>query len=349
MAGSIFTWPQAAHGQQYEDIGNEPPFALSQLFTLPSAGTYSLTWSDNTALNIAPGFERAPYSVSLVDTASNEIFSIIFDSFHSDGAWQKREVMRALAAGDYTLIFTSRNGFNQTDTLIDDVAVTEATAVPEPASALLIAAAVCDLMLSRRNRVSRLNARPGVRRDAAKSAVPLNFIVGRRTGGAMSLVYSIARRFVLLFLVPIVSETNAQSIDYPSAIEFEGEASGPVYKISFKQALTAKNGNWVEEQDQCKMPHNLAVEGSIIFTLHMDHRSTEAAMKILGQSTAAGVPHIQTDAGIDIPLGKHCLLDLRRNAPAKLSSTQARGEAEDALARPSAKKLYRLAQLLTRQ
>lgn len=139
FAGNPFTWPQAADGQQYEDIGNESKYALSQLFTVLDADTYVLRWLDNTALNIAPGFQTAPYSVSILDASSSIVLSSTLDSWHSDGAWQAREFSQFLSVGAYTLTFTSLNSFNRTDTLIDGVSLAVApSSVPEPSTALLL-------------------------------------------------------------------------------------------------------------------------------------------------------------------------------------------------------------------
>lgn len=150
LAGNPFTWPQAATGQQYEDIGNEPKYALSQSFIVSDADTYILQWLDNTALNILPGFQTAPYSLSVVDASSNIVFSSALDSWHADGEWMPRELSGYLDAGSYTVAFTSLNSFNRTDTLIDGVSLSLApNAVPEPSTVLLLCLGVFALYLTR--------------------------------------------------------------------------------------------------------------------------------------------------------------------------------------------------------
>lgn len=121
IAGNVFTWPQAASGQQYRDIGNTPSTPLSQRFTLASAGSVTLGWQDNTALGIAPGFQAAPYRVTLTDAAAATVYSADFDAWRASGAWQVRSVTLSLAAGQHTLTIASQNLSNRTDTLIDGV------------------------------------------------------------------------------------------------------------------------------------------------------------------------------------------------------------------------------------
>lgn len=139
FAGNPFLWPQAADGAQYEDIGNEAKYALSQTFLVGAADTYQLSWQDNTALNILPGFRTAPYSVTMMDSMATMVLFDTLDSYHVSGAWQTRSILQYLDVGSYTLTFTSLNQFNRTDTLIDAVSLSvAAAAVPEPATALIV-------------------------------------------------------------------------------------------------------------------------------------------------------------------------------------------------------------------
>ena len=154
FAGNPFLWPQAPEGAQYEDIGNEAKYALSQNFVVADADTYLLLWQDNTALNIAPGFQTAPYSVAIRDSASTVVFTIALDSYHSDGAWVARSVQQFLNVGTYSLTFTSLNQFNRTDTLVD--AVSLAVPVPEPATSLLVTIGLSTLLGATKLRRSKL-------------------------------------------------------------------------------------------------------------------------------------------------------------------------------------------------
>lgn len=161
LAGNPFTWPQPADGQQYEDIGNESRFALTQSFSIGTAGSYLLTWLDNTALNIVPGFQTAPYSVSILDAVSNVVFSVLLDSYHANGAWTSRNAVNSLDAGQYTIAFTSLNQFNRTDTLIDAVSLVVAPAVvPEPSTLLLLFAGLFIPAVTRLARLSPAGDRP---------------------------------------------------------------------------------------------------------------------------------------------------------------------------------------------
>lgn len=168
LAGSPFLWPQASDGSQYEDIGNEAKFALSQAFVVADADTYLLAWQDNTGLNIAPGFQTAPYSVAIRDAASTVVFTSALDSYHSDGAWAARSARQFLDAGTYTLTFTSLNQFNQTDTLIDTVSLVVAPlSVPEPATSFLVAMGLATLLVRTGPRRRRI---VGAEPDAAEVA-----------------------------------------------------------------------------------------------------------------------------------------------------------------------------------
>lgn len=154
IPGNVFLWPQAADGTQFEDIGNTATFALSQTFAIASSQAYAIEWQDNVGgVPALPGFQTAPYAVSLLDDAAQTIFSVSLDSYHADGQWVARTLTPTLAAGSYTLTFTSLNLPNRTDTLIDAVSVSPAgavTPVPEPATAWLIAAGLAALAWRRR-------------------------------------------------------------------------------------------------------------------------------------------------------------------------------------------------------
>lgn len=155
IPGNPFIWPQAAQGSQFEDIGNTAAFALSQAFVSPAGGAYTITWQDNVGgVPALPGFQTAPYAVSLIDAAAQTILNATYDSYHADGQWVLRTLTATLAAGSYTLTFTSLNQANRTDTLIDAVSVDPAvTTVPEPTGAWLLAAGLAALFRSRPRRV----------------------------------------------------------------------------------------------------------------------------------------------------------------------------------------------------
>ena len=146
LSGSVFTWPQAPNGQQYEDIGNTAQFVLSQAFVIAIPGAYTFAWQDNTALNIVPGFQTAPYSISLIDASLQPVFAFNFDSYHSNGTWQPHTFTQDFTSGTYTLKFTSLNSSNRTDTLIDDVTI---NTVPEPSSIFLLSGGLFGVLLSR--------------------------------------------------------------------------------------------------------------------------------------------------------------------------------------------------------
>lgn len=143
LLGLGFTWPQAADGQQYVDIGDVAAYAVSQTFTVTDAGTVTIGWADNTALNIVPGYKTAPYSVRLVDGSSAEVFSQSLDSYHDTGLWQFRSVDLFVPAGTYSISFTSLNVYNGTDTLIDAVQI---SAVPEASSAYLVSIGLLSML-----------------------------------------------------------------------------------------------------------------------------------------------------------------------------------------------------------
>jgi hypothetical protein len=144
FSGNPFTWPQAQSGQQYDDIGNSASSSISQAFTIVASATYKFTWHDSTALNITPGFQTAPFSISLLN-GFQPVLSQSFDSYHVV-TWQLRAVSQALTPGTYTLTFSSLNMPNRTDTLIDNVVITP---VPEPSSILITLCGVVGLCLHR--------------------------------------------------------------------------------------------------------------------------------------------------------------------------------------------------------
>jgi hypothetical protein len=123
LAGNAFTWPQAAEGSQYRDIGNTAGTALSQDFVVAHAGDVTLSWKDNTALAILPGFQTAPYRVTVQNSGATAVYTADLDSWHASGAWQARTATLTLPAGTYTLVFASQNLSNRTDTLIDAASV----------------------------------------------------------------------------------------------------------------------------------------------------------------------------------------------------------------------------------
>jgi hypothetical protein len=133
FAGNPFTWPQAASGAQYVDIGNVSSYALSQSFALASAGTYLLSWWDNTGVT---NVQSSPYSVSIVDATNSSVYGASFNAYHSGGAWLQRTAMLNLGVGAYTLAFISTGVPNGLDTLVDATSIT--TAVPEPNTALMM-------------------------------------------------------------------------------------------------------------------------------------------------------------------------------------------------------------------
>ena len=146
MAGLGFTWPQAANGQQYIDIGDTASTALSQAFVLTGTGTFTLSWQDNTGLNIIPGYQTAPYAVRLVNGSAQQVFIHNFDSWRASGVWQARSIAQALSSDTYTISFTSLNYFNGTDTLIDTVQI---SSVPEPTDAILLSLGLAGLFAFR--------------------------------------------------------------------------------------------------------------------------------------------------------------------------------------------------------
>ena len=146
LAGFSFTWPQAPDGNQYVDIGDIPQFAVSQPFTIAITGQYTLSWKDNTALNIISGYQTSPYIVEIFEPSGYLAFRSYFDSYHSNGAWESHTLTPQLAAQDYTLTFSSLNYYGGTNTLIDAVTV---SAVPEPASAFFFVAGLLALSLLR--------------------------------------------------------------------------------------------------------------------------------------------------------------------------------------------------------
>jgi hypothetical protein len=136
FAGNPSLWPQAHSGAQYADIGNTPGTAMSQAVAFASAGSFVVGWADNTALGLPVQFHTSPYVVALLNGAQQVVASGNFDAWHADGQWQTRALAATVAAGTYTLRFTSQNVAFSADTLVDTVSV---SAVPEaPTVALLL-------------------------------------------------------------------------------------------------------------------------------------------------------------------------------------------------------------------
>ena len=97
------------------------------------------------------------------------------------------------------------------------------------------------------------------------------------------------------------------------------------------------------------MPPDLTLDGEVTLTLRSGEKSTKVILKVIGQRTSAGVVHLQTDAGLDLPLGERCILTTSRDAPPKQSQAEVETLVQDALANPSPEKLYRLTQFLARE
>lgn len=123
ITGNVFVWPQAAEGMQYRDIGNTSGTPLSQGFAIGTAGSVTVSWQDHTGLGVLPGYQTAPYRVTLTGAGGAIVYSADFDSWHASGAWQARSATLTLGVGSYTLTFASQNLPNHTDTLIDAVSV----------------------------------------------------------------------------------------------------------------------------------------------------------------------------------------------------------------------------------
>lgn len=114
--------PRPQHGQQYADVGNEPPFTLAQEFTITNGGFFALQWFDSAGHDA--GLTTSPYSVLVLTGALEVVTSNRFDAYHAEfGAWVARSNELAFRSGTYTLRFQAEGVLNGLDSLIDNVSL----------------------------------------------------------------------------------------------------------------------------------------------------------------------------------------------------------------------------------
>jgi hypothetical protein len=126
--------PLPLAGQQYVAVATSQ--TLSQLFTVASAGGYTLQWFDSASHEAT---SSVPYTVNLLSSTSQVVAAANLDAFHVQD-WFGRSLNVNLSPGNYTLSFTATGaggpgGFSPG---IDSVSV---TAVPEPTTCSLVFAA----------------------------------------------------------------------------------------------------------------------------------------------------------------------------------------------------------------
>lgn len=112
------TWPPPQDGQQYLELGDDPSFRISQNFTVSTAGSYTLSWYDSTALTTSPN--TSPYSVAIINSANQTIATNYFEAGHN-GIWMNRTMDITLDNGSYTLSFIAQGFLGGWDSLIDNV------------------------------------------------------------------------------------------------------------------------------------------------------------------------------------------------------------------------------------
>lgn len=152
---------------------------------------------------------------------------------------------------------------------------------------------------------------------------------------------------MLLLSIPVA----AQSIGFPGSTQMKLTiGDDKVYKIELVQSMVAQNGNWIiGDGGKCIMPPDLKVGGSMTLTVRGKGKSAKAIFKIVGQKTRANVVYLQTDGGINVPLGFQCIPSFSSDAPPTMAQTELNALVDDALANPSPAKLYRLAQIKSRE
>ena len=120
------SFPAPYSGSQYADAGNVTGHHLFQTVSLPSAGTYQLSWFESTPNEITLG--SAPYTASVVDSDSHLVAGLSSTIDHL-GTWQGKTLQFTAAAGSYDIVFSPITA-NFNDVLLDEVSL---TAIPEPA------------------------------------------------------------------------------------------------------------------------------------------------------------------------------------------------------------------------
>lgn len=111
--GSEYPGPQ--DGQQYAAIGSGA--ALSQAFTIATAGTYELSWFDNAGDHP----DASPYSVT-ISSGAGVVASTSLNASHFPN-WVSHSMQLNLSPGSYTLVFQSTGPAFGLATLIDNVSL----------------------------------------------------------------------------------------------------------------------------------------------------------------------------------------------------------------------------------
>jgi hypothetical protein len=93
-------YPPAEDGLQYELLNSGT--AIYQSFHISLAGSYQLTWYDNTLTD-----RSTEYNIFLKDSADNTVASTSIGLFHGAASWNARSLTATLAEGDYRLLFSN--------------------------------------------------------------------------------------------------------------------------------------------------------------------------------------------------------------------------------------------------
>lgn len=139
-------WPGPQDGHQFIDIGygeispGVPAFVLSQSVTITTPGSYRLDWYHNTYSDTGPGSGSANYRAAILDAGSSPVAQGLFDP-GGFGVWGHQSLTAALAAGNYTVKFSSGPAAGR-DALLDNVTLA-LTPIPEPGAWAALAALGC--------------------------------------------------------------------------------------------------------------------------------------------------------------------------------------------------------------
>ncbi|TWT47108.1 hypothetical protein Pla22_52620 [Rubripirellula amarantea] len=149
-------FPGAQQGDQYLGMGvagGGIPNGISQIISIPTAGTYQFTWFDTTLVGFGTS---SPYDIRILDLSDNLIASDSFEAYTGTTVWNPRSFEVNLLSDDFTLEVIPTGPSGRVATFFDNISV---TAVPEPDSLIFLATGCLACFLRRNRRAERVTMR----------------------------------------------------------------------------------------------------------------------------------------------------------------------------------------------